>query len=67
MASLHQSPASVTKPVLELLRQERDKALSLREWKFRLAGYGYGIKEVGGTQILTRLPAGTELGVVPVM
>lgn len=51
--------------LLTLIKQEREKALSLREWKFRLAGYGYGIKDVHGTQVVTRLPHGTELGVLP--
>lgn len=52
-------------PVLELVQNERAKALSAREWKFRLAGYGYAIKEVGDTQILTTLPHGVDLGVLP--
>ena len=52
-------------PLLELLRSERKKALSPREWKFRLAGFGYGIKEDGERQIVTRLPHGTELGILP--
>ncbi len=52
-------------PIIELLRQERKKALSPREWKFRLAGFGYGIKEHNGQQVVTRLPQGTELGILP--
>jgi len=51
--------------VLDLLRRERGKALSPREWKFRLAGYGYAIKEVMGRQVVTTLPHGVELGVLP--
>jgi hypothetical protein len=51
--------------VLELIRVEREKALSPREWQFRLRGYGYAIKRVEGAQILTRLPKGTEIGVLP--
>lgn len=51
--------------VLELLQQERSKALSLREWRFRLAGHGYGIKDVHGVQVVTKLPQGHELGVLP--
>lgn len=53
-------------PILDLLRQERKKALSPREWKFRLAGFGYGIKERDGQQVVTRLPQGMELGLLPV-
>jgi len=51
--------------VLDLIRDEREKALSPREWQFRLRGYGYAIKRVAGDQILTRLPKGTEIGVLP--
>lgn len=51
--------------VLDLLLRERDKALSLREWKFRLAGYGYAIKDVMGRQVVTTLPHGIELGILP--
>ena len=52
-------------PILELLMREKAKALSPREWRFRLAGYGYGIKDVGGTKVVTRLPQGVELGILP--
>ncbi|SLN62171.1 hypothetical protein TRL7639_03471 [Falsiruegeria litorea R37] len=52
--------------ILDLLRQERTKALSAREWKFRIAGFGYAIKDVRGSQVVTKLPQGTELGVLPV-
>ncbi|CUH86659.1 hypothetical protein PH5382_00572 [Phaeobacter sp. CECT 5382] len=51
--------------VLDLIRDEREKALSPREWQFRLRGYGYAIKNVEGAQILTRLPKGTEIGILP--
>ena len=52
--------------ILDLLREERKKALSAREWKFRLAGFGYGIKEDNGRNIVTRLMNGRELGELPV-
>ena len=52
-------------PILDLLKRERAKALSPREWKFRLAGYGYAIKDVHGAQVVTKLPQGVELGVLP--
>ena len=51
--------------VLDILKRERDQALSAREWKFRLAGYGYAIKDVAGAQVVTKLPQGTEIGVLP--
>lgn len=52
-------------PVLDLIQRERAKALSQREWKFRLVGYGYAIKDVEGAQVVTKLPQGTELGILP--
>lgn len=56
----------VDAPLLKLLRDERQKALSAREWKFRLAGHGYAIKEDGSRRVVTRLTNGSELGVLPV-
>lgn len=57
--------SAIDAPVLSVLQRERAMALSKREWKFRIAGYGYAIKEVGGSQILTSLIGGTELGTIP--
>ncbi|MGR3621118.1 hypothetical protein [Pseudophaeobacter sp.] len=51
--------------VLDLIREEREKALSPREWQFRLRGYGYAIKQIDGAQIVTRLPKCIEIGVLP--
>ncbi|MEX0280984.1 MAG: hypothetical protein AB3N13_07300 [Arenibacterium sp.] len=52
-------------PLLEFLTEERKKALSTREWEFRLAGFGYGIKDRGSRRIVTRLTSGDELGTLP--
>lgn len=65
MAQVSYEVEAIDPGVLELIRNERARALSLREWKFRLAGYGYAIKDVNGTQVLTSLPRGIELGVLP--
>lgn len=51
--------------ILDLVREERQKALSHREWTFRLRGYGFAIKDVDGDKLLTRLPRGEALGVLP--
>ncbi|ABF65745.1 hypothetical protein [Ruegeria sp. TM1040] len=51
--------------ILSLVREERRKALSPREWQFRLRGYGYAIRNEGDTQVLTRLPRGEAVGVLP--
>ncbi|MFK7754046.1 MAG: hypothetical protein AB8B51_16065 [Sedimentitalea sp.] len=65
MAQAVHNISTLEASLVDLLREEREKALSLREWKFRLAGYGYAIKDVGNRQIVTKLPHGTELGVLP--
>lgn len=65
MAQADIGGSMIAPEVLDLLKSERTKALSLREWKFRLAGYGYAIKDVMGRQMVTTLPHGTELGVLP--
>ncbi len=51
--------------LLDMLKKERAQALSAREWKFRLAGIGYAIKDVKGAKVVTKLPQGTELGILP--
>ena len=51
--------------VVDLVLQERDKALSPREWRHRIAGYGYGIKESDDGLIITTLPRGLELCALP--
>ena len=51
--------------ILDILTRERTMALSVREWKFRLAGFGFAINDVKGTQIVTTVPHGIELGVLP--
>lgn len=65
MALAEISPIKLDPEVLDLLERERGKALSTREWKFRLAGYGYAVKDVMGRQIVTTLPHGIELGFLP--
>ncbi len=57
--------AMIDAPVLDILTREKHNSLSTREWKFRLAGYGYAIKDVAGAQVVTKLPQGIELGVLP--
>ena len=42
--------------VIELVLRERAVALSSREWKHRLAGYGYAIKDTDEGQVVETLP-----------
>lgn len=51
--------------VLDIVAQERTKCLSVREWKHRLAGYGYGIKDSEAGYIVISLATNAELVVVP--
>ncbi len=57
--------AMIDAPVLDILAREKTNSLSNREWKFRLKGYSFGIKDVAGAQVVTKLPQGIELGVLP--
>lgn len=56
---------TIDAPTLAIVTRERDQALSSREWKFRLAGYGYAVRDVDGAQMLTKLPQNTDLGLLP--
>lgn len=65
MAQAAMGNTMIEAPVLDLLNRERAKALSPREWKFRLAGYGYSVRDVDGGQMVSTLPHGVELGILP--
>lgn len=52
--------------VIEFVLQERACALSAREWKHRLAGYGYAIRETNRGQVVETLPHHVEVAVLPV-
>lgn len=65
MAHAEISGKVINDSVLEFLTQERTKALSVREWKFRLVGYGYAVNEVRGEHVVSTLPQGVELGILP--
>ena len=51
---------------LMLLEEEREKALSPREWQHRIAGYGYAIKRTDHGEMVTTLPHGQEVCALPV-
>jgi hypothetical protein len=53
------------KSTLELISEEYSKALSVREWQFRLRGYGLIIKEMGDRKVVAKLRTGNILGVLP--
>lgn len=41
---------------------ERRSCLSDREWRFRLQGYGYDIRQTARGRVLTMVTSGRELG-----
>lgn len=53
-----------TKDALEFARNERDHCLSDREWRHRLRGYGYDLRETPEGLMLTLLATGDALGPV---
>ncbi len=55
-----------TREVIEMATRERAAALSTREWKHRLAGYGYAVRdEADGQFILEKLPYRIQVCVLP--
>ncbi|APE45004.1 hypothetical protein BOO69_17500 [Sulfitobacter alexandrii] len=56
----------ITAQVMDLVLRERAVALSNREWKHRLAGYGYAIRDTDRGQIVETLPHHVEVGFLPV-
>lgn len=50
--------------VRELVLREREKALSAREWAFRLRGYGYAVKETEAGAVISSLVKNAEICVL---
>ena len=55
----------MTAEICEIVLRERTMSLSEREWKFRLRGYGYGIKDTDHGQVVTSLLKGADLCSLP--
>ncbi|WP_299147470.1 hypothetical protein [uncultured Tateyamaria sp.] len=51
--------------IVDLVTREREIALSRREWKHRLAGYGFSIRETDAGDMVETLPHRTEVCVLP--
>jgi len=47
--------------IRSLVIRERQQALSNREWKHRLKGYGYSVDETAGGFVIKTLPHGVEV------
>lgn len=56
MTLIANQDAFVAAQVVELVVKERAMALSKREWKHRIAGYGFGIRETAEGEIIETLP-----------
>ncbi len=56
MLDFSKTDAVVAAQVVDLITQERAKALSKREWQHRIAGYGYCIRDTQHGQIVETLP-----------
>ena len=54
-----------SREVIDLVLRERATSLSPREWKHRLAGYGYAIRDSLRGQVVEKLPHRTEVCVLP--
>ena len=50
--------------IINLVMHERQMALSVREWKHRLAGYGYAIRDTDHGQVVETLQH-VEIAVLP--
>ncbi|MCG7494140.1 hypothetical protein [Thalassobius sp. Cn5-15] len=51
--------------VIELLREERRKSLSLREFKHRLMGYGYKIRQTARGAVVESVSSQKEICKLP--
>lgn len=56
MTKIVRTDPLVEAQIIELVTRERAKALSPREWKHRLAGYGYGIRATEAGTFVETLP-----------
>jgi hypothetical protein len=65
MSVMFKNDPSITAQIIELVIRERQSSLSLREWKHRLAGYGYAIKDTDSGQVVETLPHHAAICVLP--
>jgi hypothetical protein len=65
MSVINASDAFMAAQILDLALSERRKALSPREWKHRLAGYGYSLATSDQGVVVTSLRTGTPLCAIP--
>lgn len=66
MSIMYNSDPMITAKVIALVLREKEQSLSPREWQYRLAGYGYAVKDTDKGQVIETLPHGVKVGVLPV-
>lgn len=65
MADIIHADPTVQAQVIDLATRERAQSLSTREWRHRLAGYGYGIRSTETGQFIERLSNRAAICAVP--
>ena len=65
MSVIIKSDAFLTAGVMTLVTNERERALSVREWKHRLASYGYSVRDTENGHVLETLPHHVEVCTLP--
>ena len=55
----------MTAKVCDIVLRERQQSLSDREWKFRLRGYGYAIRDTEAGRMITSLLKGIDICSLP--
>ena len=65
MMKPEQLDTEMTAKICEIVLHERAMSLSEREWKFRLRGYGYAIKDTDHGRVVTSLRKGEDLCTLP--
>ncbi len=64
-ASITETTAVESLAVMELIREERRKSVSVREWKHRLFGYGYAVIHTDHGDMIENLSSHEEICEVP--
>ena len=65
MSIIYSQDSFANTQVLDLVTRERNNSLSRREWKHRLAGYGYSIRETDLGDVVESLRTHAEVCMLP--
>lgn len=53
---------SAARAALAFAASERRNCLSEREWRHRMRGYGYDVRQTDSGKVLARITSGAEIG-----